>query len=830
MIETDSLKTIFNAVKTFVSAEVKDKLSKAESTFAKKDELFSGNYNDLENVPKFSDVAIDGEYTSLLNKPKAAVMLDMANEQRLRLYPQNNVDENTFNDVSCEVAPGQFIILKDVDNAILFHAYSIIFPTIYYHQIVYTDLKSYLGNDYKILKIDSTDALDGDGWVYIIAELENDDVVLLYSNNLSDFYMSDFNPTEHGYLSKYVCVKSINTRDDPVFVITKENRNYLWKSQCFYSHDMKTWYPSDVPIGDATESFVCLGRVQDEHSDEFFVMCLGESYGTNRRIVSSYDGITWKTHVLPNSDYANYIKVINGGLFGRYLALCRYGIYVSSDLDNWEHTGNYSTLRPLDAVCYEISDDEGLILYKTGDSTETRTLMLADLESSPKLLGANLISSFPAPRGQVYSAHLGEDGKLYTLVSLSGITLQEPNAYGIYDRIEASMAKYIKPYLDIPEDAPIDGKQYARQDGEWAEVQSGEGLSQEAKTALLNCFTHVAWADEHGQTYYDALAEALGMVKHLVSISAVFTQGEAVVYPSTALDELKTMLVVTAHYDDGTTETINDYILSGTLAEGTSTITATYNGKNATFNVDVTAEPPAPVLDYISAVYTQSGTVYETTALDSLKADLVVTAHLTDESTQIVDAADYTLSGTLAVGTSIVTATYQSKTTTFNANVSKTVVDTTVVVAKEHFRINGADTEQASEYNGITKVYDLNEPTTLLKFGGIIPFDLLPNQGFNNSTGNLVIYNDGAYVNYVSEYENNTVGRWAQDAAGTLAEYSEKQWNVQPYNQVRFTVNLAHLDDAYMYVYSTGQVLFAGRNTPYYGMANIDGTPAEAQS
>lgn len=37
----------------------------------------------------------------------------------------------------------------------------------------------------------------------------------------------------------------------------------------------------------------------------------------------------------------------------------------------------------------------------------------------------------------------------------------------------------------------------------------GTGLSDEAKTALLNCFAHVAWTDEHGQDYYDALESAL---------------------------------------------------------------------------------------------------------------------------------------------------------------------------------------------------------------------------------------------------------------------------------------------------------------------------------
>lgn len=35
------------------------------------------------------------------------------------------------------------------------------------------------------------------------------------------------------------------------------------------------------------------------------------------------------------------------------------------------------------------------------------------------------------------------------------------------------------------------------------------GLSADAKAALLNCFMHVAWTDEHGQDYYDDLFYAL---------------------------------------------------------------------------------------------------------------------------------------------------------------------------------------------------------------------------------------------------------------------------------------------------------------------------------
>lgn len=43
-----------------------------------------------------------------------------------------------------------------------------------------------------------------------------------------------------------------------------------------------------------------------------------------------------------------------------------------------------------------------------------------------------------------------------------------------------------------------------------------DGLSESAKTALLACFEHVAWTDEHGQNYYNALKRALNIDPSLV--------------------------------------------------------------------------------------------------------------------------------------------------------------------------------------------------------------------------------------------------------------------------------------------------------------------------
>lgn len=125
----------------------------------------------------------------------------------------------------------------------------------------------------------------------------------------------------------------------------------------------------------------------------------------------------------------------------------------------------------------------------------------------------------------------------------------------------------------------------------------GEGMTPAVKSALLQLMEHVAYTDEHGQEYYDALVAALngGSTPDLESISAVFNQGSAFIYDTDNLDTLKQYLTVTANYSDGTTETVNNYALSGTLSEGTSPITVSYGGKTTTFNVTVSEDVSIPL-------------------------------------------------------------------------------------------------------------------------------------------------------------------------------------------------------------------------------------------
>lgn len=245
---------------------------------------------------------------------------------------------------------------------------------------------------------------------------------------------------------------------------------------------------------------------------------------------------------------------------------------------------------------------------------------------------------------------------------------------------------------------------------------TGGAVSDDLKQALLQLAQKVAYIDDQGQTYYDDLYNALYQPRSLDSIDAVFNQGSAVIYDTASLNSLKQYLTVTANYSDGTREMLPDsaYTLSGTLTVGTSTVTASYQGKTDTFAVTVTE---APVLDSISAVYTQSSTVYDTDSIDSLKDDLVVTAHYADSSTQTVPATDYVLSGTLTVGTSTITVTYQGKTTTFSVTVSEEPIPS------DYQQVEYLEATQTSATSGGYFNTGVNSPehTTLQYVAGFMP-------------------------------------------------------------------------------------------------------------
>lgn len=112
------------------------------------------------------------------------------------------------------------------------------------------------------------------------------------------------------------------------------------------------------------------------------------------------------------------------------------------------------------------------------------------------------------------------------------------------------------------------------------------GLSSEIKSALMTVVENIGlWKDGNGQAYIDNLRTALYNAP-LSSITVVYTQSKAVL-PTDELETLKSDLVVTGHYTDGSSAVVTDYTLSGSLVSGISIITVTKDGFTATFEVTV---------------------------------------------------------------------------------------------------------------------------------------------------------------------------------------------------------------------------------------------------
>lgn len=95
----------------------------------------------------------------------------------------------------------------------------------------------------------------------------------------------------------------------------------------------------------------------------------------------------------------------------------------------------------------------------------------------------------------------------------------------------------------------------------------------------------------------------------------------------------------------------------------------------------------------------------------------------------------------------------------------------------------------------VTDIYAytaFSEKQTLILFGG---------------TGNVILYQNGTYKDY-----------WS-----FTAETAEYRWNVinENTNGVSCSLKISLLDDAYAIMEYSGEILFAGKNSIYYGHRNI---------
>ena len=195
----------------------------------------------------------------------------------------------------------------------------------------------------------------------------------------------------------------------------------------------------------------------------------------------------------------------------------------------------------------------------------------------------------------------------------------------------------------------------------------------------------------------------------VASISAVFTQGQNVIYDYSALDELRQYLAVTAVYADSTTAVVTDYTLSGDLSYNGETIIDLLDGVSWTDGIaydDDGNQLDRPTLSCSDFIPVTTGTIYtyskpssgtdgygmglylydankgwvgrETTAGVQVGSEYIKTYIPADgvayvrlmSYVAVKGNAEFVYDATPASWTSTITVSYGGKTTTFSVTVS----------------------------------------------------------------------------------------------------------------------------------------------------------------
>lgn len=179
---------------------------------------------------------------------------------------------------------------------------------------------------------------------------------------------------------------------------------------------------------------------------------------------------------------------------------------------------------------------------------------------------------------------------------------------------------YITEYTESDPTVPAHVKAITQNDINKWNNSGGSGLTTEQVNALNEMFKACAYAKDNVNTEYETFKTAFGIdegtvpTKTLQSISATYAGGN--VEAGTNVNTL-TGITVKANYSDGTSTNITGYTLSGTIKEGSNTITVTYQGLTTTFIVVGVAESTGGEETNVSNETTWTdGVAYTYTAVD----------------------------------------------------------------------------------------------------------------------------------------------------------------------------------------------------------------------
>lgn len=283
----------------------------------------------------------------------------------------------------------------------------------------------------------------------------------------------------------------------------------------------------------------------------------------------------------------------------------------------------------------------------------------------------------------------------------------------------------------------------------------GSGLTDDIKTALLQIAQKVAYIDANGQDYYDDLYDALyndttrSILLVLSHVSSSNTQSTVEVG-----DSYTTTLTASTNYIINSVSVT----MGGVDITSTAYSSGTVSIPSVTGNIVITATAVLAAQS-ITATYTQSGTVYDTDTLDSLKADLVVTANYAGGTSETVPASDYTLSGTLTEGTSTITVTYAGLTTTFTVTVSHQT--TTVRVLFSTLTLNNT----VMKKDGTTASLNKGHHVELPYYDGM-NVSTLQNSAWKANYPPFIVYDNGSYIEPAYTTESDVANHFTATLTG----------------------------------------------------------------
>lgn len=238
-------------------------------------------------------------------------------------------------------------------------------------------------------------------------------------------------------------------------------------------------------------------------------------------------------------------------------------------------TVTLTILRP-DNVGVQVTGS--VVDVDNADRTGTIKGVYAELTQAALAKSGNLRAQFKITSGdqilrtEIFKINNGEalDGETDTWTDYAGYNLDE-----FITNVNSALSQMQTTVNDL------DGRVEALEEG----GGTGGGVPSSVKGALITLLKAAVYV-ETGLTDEIATIESwASATAELVSISASYSGGTVRVGAS--LDSLRSDLTVIATYQDSTTEIVTGYTLSGTLTEGTQTVTVSYGGKTTTFTVTV---------------------------------------------------------------------------------------------------------------------------------------------------------------------------------------------------------------------------------------------------